>query len=136
MVKVAVVTTQPIGMWRGAAVVAAVEAAGLVVYCIALAVAALNSQGATVSAPVVEIIIYLIFAAGIGLIARGMSAARSAARPPYLLAQIFVLIVAYTLFVGDGSTVKAFGIGIGILGVIGMTFGILTIIKEPDREPS
>ena len=73
-------TTQPIGMWRGAAVVAAVEAAGLVVYCIALAVAALNSQGATVSAPVVEIIIYLIFAAGIGLIARGMSAARSAAR--------------------------------------------------------
>ena len=52
------------------------------------------------SAPVVEIIIYLIFAAGIGLIARGMSAARSAARPPYLLAQIFVLIVAYTPSLG------------------------------------
>jgi hypothetical protein len=130
------VTTQPIGLWRGAAGVAAIEAAGLVVYCIALAVAALNSQGATVSAPVVEIIIYLIFAAGIGLIARGMGAARSAARPPYLLAQVFVLIVAYTLFVGDGSTVKAFGIGIGILGIVGMAFGILTIIKEPDREPS
>lgn len=129
-------STQPVGLWRAAGGIAAIEAAGLVVYCIALAVAALNSQGATVSAPVVEIIIYLIFAAGIGLIARGMAAVRSAARPPYLLTQVFVLIVAYTLFVGDGSTVKGFGIGIGILGIVGMALGILTIVKEPDREPS
>lgn len=131
---VALVSTQPIGLWRSAGAVAGIEAAGLVVYCIALALAALNTEGVNTSAPIVEIIIYLVFALGIGLIARGMLAGRIGARPPYLLTQVFVLIIAYTLLVGDGVAVKFFGVGIGVLGAIGMTFGVLTIVKQPDRE--
>lgn len=127
-------STQPIGIWRTAGALAAIEAVGLVVYCVALGIAAFGSQGAKLSAPIVEIVIYLIFAAGIGLIANGMYAGRAGARPPYLLAQVFVLIVAYTLFVGDGTVVKVFGIAIGLLGAAAMTAGILTIVKEPERE--
>lgn len=129
-------STQPIGLWRSAGVLAAIEAVGLVLYCIALGIAAFGSQGAKLSAPIVEIVIYLIFAAGIGLIARGMFAGRVGARPPYLLAQVFVLIVGYTLFVGDGTVVKVFGVAIGLLGAIALIVGILTIVKEPERDPS
>lgn len=125
---------QQMRLWRTAGALAALEAVLLVVYCVALAIAAVNSQGAKLGAPIVEIIIYLIFAAGIGLVARGMLAGRSGARPPYLLTQVFVLIVAWTLFVGDGSVVKFFGIGIGVIGALAMLFGILTIVKEPAPE--
>lgn len=125
---------QALRLWRSAGALAALEAVLLVVYCVALAIAAVNSQGAKLGAPIVEIIIYLIFAGGIALVARGMLAGRSGARPPYLLTQVFVLIVAWTLFVGDGSVVKFFGIGIGLIGALAMLFGILTIVKEPARE--
>ncbi len=132
---VAGVSTQPIGLWRIAGALAALEAALLVVYCFALGIAAINSQGAKHVAPVAEIIIYLIFAVGIGLVARGMFAGKSGARPPYLLTQVFVLIVAYTLFVGDGGLVKTIGLGIAVIGVLAMFFGIMTIVKEPEHEP-
>lgn len=134
LAMVAGVSTQPIGLWRSSGAIAAFEAGLLVVYCVALSIAALNSQGAKLGAPVVEVIIYLIFAVGIALIARGMFAGRSGARPPYLLTQVFVLIVAYTLFVGDGEVVKLFGLAIGVIGAVAMAFGIMTIVKEPDPE--
>jgi len=131
---VAGVSTQPIRLWRTAGALAALEAALLVLYCIALAIAALNSSGAKLGAPFVEVLIYLIFAAGIGLVARGMFTGKFGARPPYLLTQVFVLIVAYTLFIGDGGVVKVIGLGIGLLGAIAMLFGVLTIIKQPAPE--
>lgn len=127
-------STQPIRLWRIAGALAALEAALLVIYCIALAIAALNSQGAKLGAPFIEVLIYLLFAAGIALVARGMLAGKFGARPPYLLTQVFVLIVAYTLFIGDGGVVKVVGFGIGVLGAVAMLFGILTIVKQPAPE--
>jgi hypothetical protein len=111
------------------------EAALLFVYCIALGIAALDSQGAKLGAPIVEIIIYLIFAAGIALIARGMLGARQGARPPYLLTQVFVLIIGWTVFSGDGPVVIAVGLGVCLIGAVALILGVLTIVKEPDRLP-
>ena len=119
---------------RTAGVLATIEALALVVYCVALGVAALNSSGATRGAPAVEIIIYLAFAAGIGFIARGSFSGSRTSRPPYLLTQIFVLIIGYTLFVGDGAAVTLAGVAVGLLGIVAMGVGIASIIKEEPPE--
>lgn len=103
-------------------------------YCIALGIAALNSSGATQSAPVVEISIYLIFAIGIGFIARGSFAGSRTARPAYLLTQIFVLIIGYTLLVGDGAAVLLVGTAVSLLGLVALGVGIASIIKEEPPE--
>lgn len=131
----AVSTHPPIPLARTAGVFASIEAIGLLVYCIALGIAALNSSGstgATSSAPIVEILIYLIFAVGVGYIARGSFAGSRTSRPPYLLTQIFVLIIGYTLLVGDGAVVKTFGVVIGGVGLAALAVGIASIIKEDD----
>lgn len=126
-------STQSTRLWRACGISAAIEAGLLFVYCIALGVAALDSQGAKLGQPVVEIIIYLIFAIGIALIARGMLAARQGARPPYLLTQVFVLIIGWTVFSGDGAVVVTVGLGICLIGLVALILGVLTIVKEPDR---
>lgn len=116
---------------RGAGLVAAIEAVALAVYCVVLAVTATNSSGATESAPIVEISIFAIFALGIGLVARGMLRGRTTARPPFMLTQLFVLITAYTVWAGDGMTVKVVGALIGLLGLAGIALGIASIAREP-----
>lgn len=121
---------------RAAGFVAAVEAAALAVYCVVLAITATNSSGATQSAPVVEIAIFVIFAIGIGLVARGMLRGRTTARPPFMLTQLFVLVTAYTVWAGDGTTVKVVGALIGLLGLAGIVLGIASIAREPSPAPA
>ncbi|MGV1080757.1 MAG: hypothetical protein ACOYD1_13075 [Candidatus Nanopelagicales bacterium] len=119
---------------RGAGLVAAVESVALAVYCVVLAITATNSAGATESAPIVEISIFAIFALGIALVARGMLRGRTTARPPFILTQLFVLITAYTVWAGDGTTVKVVGALIGLLGLAGLVLGIASIAREPSPE--
>jgi len=130
------VSTQPtpLPLARTAGILASIETVALVAYCIALGIAALNSSGATQSAPVVEISIYLIFAIGIGFIARGSFAGSRTARPAYLLTQIFVLIIGYTLLVGDGAAVLLVGTAVSLLGLVALGVGIASIIKEEPPE--
>lgn len=109
---------------------ALVEAIALTAYCVLLAITALHSSGATTSAPVVEITIFAIFAIGIFLVARGMIARSINARAPYFLTQVFVLIVAYTLLVGDGAPVKLVGAAVGLLGVVGIGLGVAMVISD------
>lgn len=124
----------PLPLARTAGTLATVETVALVAYCVAIGIAALNSSGATQSAPIVEIIIYLIFAVGIGFTARGSFNGSRTARPAYLLTQIFVLIIGYTLLVGDGAPVKLVGAAVGLLGLVAMGVGIASIIKEEPPE--
>lgn len=116
--------------WCG--VLALIEAVALAAYCVLLAITALHSSGATTSAPVVEITIFVIFAIGIFLVARGMLARSINARAPYFLTQVFVLIIAYTLLVGDGAPVKIVGGAVGLLGVVGIGLGVAMVIGEDD----
>lgn len=131
---------------RLAAAVVIIEALLLVIYCIALAVAGFNSEGVRTSAPVAEIAIYLLFAIGIGLVARATLRGSSSARPPYFLTQIFVIIVGLTVFAGDGTGVKIVGIAIAVLGLVGLVVGGAAIRSQetsnssgppgpPDSEP-
>ena len=115
--------------------IAGLEAGLLALYCVSLAYAALDSTGATESAPIVEIVIFLVFAIGIGMVSRGMFGGSANARAPYILTQIFVLIVAYTLFVGDGPVVTAAGVIVGVIGGLGIVAGAVAISAASD-EPN
>lgn len=119
---------------RVCGVIALIESVALFVYCLALAVAALNSSGATESAPIVEILIYLIFGIGIFFISRGMLARSVNARAPYFVTQIFVLIVAYTLLVGDGTPVQVVGAAVAALGIAGFGFGVAMVSADTDSR--
>lgn len=109
---------------RQAALVAAVEAIVLLVFTLSLGIASFNSRGSnTGSAPLAEVIIYLLFTVGLGLIARGLWRRSAFARTPMVLAQVFGLISAWLFFEGDGAA-KAAGIIIAIVCVVGI---VLTV---------
>ena len=89
-----------------AVVLGVVEAAAIVAYCVGIGVSAWQTPG-TVSAAPAEIVIYLIFAAGILGCARGLWTRRRGARTPFGVVQLFGLVVGWTLTQGDGDVVHA-----------------------------
>lgn len=114
---------------RLAALVGLVESVGLLIYSAALGIASLNSSGATESAPIVLIITFLVFFVCVALVTRGLCKGSQGATTPFLVIQIFVVIVGYTVFVGDGTVVKAMGGSIGLLGLVGLGVGIASMSR-------
>lgn len=109
---------------RQAAIVAAVEAVAIVAFTVALAIASFNTWGTNTGAsPVAEVIVYLLFAAGMGLIARGLWNRSRFARTPMVLAQVFGLISAWLFWEGTGVAVVA-GVIIAVVCVLGI---VLTV---------
>jgi hypothetical protein len=109
---------------RQAAVVAAIEAVAIVVFTIALGIASFDTRGTNTGAsPVAEVVVYLLFAAGMGLIARGLWRRSRLARTPMVLAQVFGLISAWLFWEGDGVAVVA-GVVIAVVCVVGI---VLTV---------
>ena len=114
-----VVSDNPTWPLRLAIVLAGLETIGIVIFIVAIALAARSSQGSTVTATGPEIAIYAIFAALMGLLTFGLVRRNALARTPYLIAQLFVGIIGYTVLVGDGVVTKAFGAVILAVGVVG-----------------
>jgi hypothetical protein len=125
---------------RLAIVFSGLQAAALVVYCIAIGIAARDSRGSTVTATGWEIAIYLCFAVMLGLICRGLIRRNSLARTPFLLAQAFVAIVGWTVLVGDGAFTKAVGAIILAVGVVGLITaflpGLVAALEQGPAESS
>lgn len=111
--------------WRVSLVICSLEVLALLGYVVAVWIASRNSRGSSGKATLVEIIIYLAFAALIALVGRGLLRRRSLARTPFLLTQLFVIVVGYTLFVGDGSAVKAAGVVVLAVGFVGVVISFL-----------
>ena len=99
--------------------VGVVEALGFAGYALAILGIGL-SQEQTPSAPAVEAAIYLIFAGLLGLVVWPLSRGSNVARTPYFLAQLFGLIISYTLIMGDGTSYQVAGGAIGILSILGI----------------
>ena len=118
---------------RIAAGIAGIEMLAIVVQVIAIAIAALHSHGSTETATLVLIAIYLIFALGMAFLIRGLLRDSKAARAPYFLVQLFGLVVAFTLLVGDGAAVKIAGVIVGGLSVAGLAIMVTAVIKMPDE---
>jgi hypothetical protein len=102
-------------------VVAAAEAVALVLFAVALGLASFNSRGTNTGAsPVAEVVIYLLFALGMGLIARGLWRRSPLARTPMVLAQVFGLISAWLFIEGTGWAVPVgwLIVAVSVLGIV------------------
>lgn len=106
------------------------EAVVLVLFAVALGIASVNTRGTNTGAsPVAEVVIYLLFAACLGLIARGLWRRSALARTPMVLAQVFGLISAWLFIQGDGWSVA-----VGWLMVLVSVAGIVLTLRPSTGE--
>jgi hypothetical protein len=105
---------------RQAAVLAALEGIAIVLFAIALGIASVNTRGTNTGAsPVAEVVVYLCFAACMGLIARGLWRRSRFARTPMAMAQVFGLISAWLFWEGTGAAVVV-GVVLAAVSVLGL----------------
>ncbi len=112
---------------RVAIAIAALETLGVVVYAISVAVAAIRTPG-TISAWPVEVAIYLIFAGGLFLVLRGLIDGRGFARAPFVVAQMFGLIVGWTLLSGT-EYVRVVAVIILLMAATGLAAGLSPALR-------
>jgi hypothetical protein len=108
------------GALVAATFVALIEGAALVAYAIGIGVSSLRSTDAEATSPVVVVIIYLLFAAGILVCARGLWTRRRAARTPFGVIQLFGLVIGWTLTQGDGEITHVIGYAVLAMSVVGV----------------
>jgi len=108
------------GALVAATLLALVEGVALVAYAVGIGVSSLRSTDAEATSPVVVVVIYLLFAAGILVCARGLWARRRAARTPFGVVQLFGLVIGWTLTQGDGEVTHAIGYAVLVLSVVGI----------------
>jgi hypothetical protein len=112
-----------------AAVIAVLEALALTAYAVGIGVSAVQNPGSVAAAPV-EIVLYLIFAAGLVAIARGLWGRRSVARTPFAVAQMFGLVIGWTLTQGDGDLVHRLGYAVLAVSVVGIALVMSPAVGE------
>ena len=119
---------------RPAALTAAValvigEAAGVLAYTVGIGIAAVQEPGSVAAAPV-EIVIYLIFVAGMVACGRALWQRRRAARTPFGVIQLFGLVVGWTLTQGDGDLTHRLGYVVLVLAIAGIALAISPALGE------
>jgi hypothetical protein len=108
---------------RLAAVIGALEAIGFGAYALSIIGFELTSSTSGIQgsdlAPSVLIGLFLVFSALIAAVTFFLMSARVGARTPYLLTQAFGIVIAETLFEGDGTRLIAVAIGaVSIAGAV------------------
>jgi hypothetical protein len=112
-----------------AVAVAVVEAVALVAYSVGIGVSDLQDAGSVAAGPV-EIVIYLLFAVGIGLCARALWQRRRAARTPFGVVQLFGLVVGWTLTQGDGDVTHRIGYVVLAVSILGIALVLSPAVGE------
>ena len=100
--------------------IAAFQTVALVVYILAIAVASRNSRGSSESATLWEVLVYAAFAGLLAWLTWGLWRASPLSRTPFLVAQVFAVIIGYTVLAGDGWATTAAGIVIMAVGGVGV----------------
>jgi hypothetical protein len=121
-------TARP-GALVAAVVISVLEALALVAYAVAIGFSAVQNPGSIAAAPV-EIVLYLVFAAGLLAIARGLWVRRSIARTPFAVAQLFALVSGWTLTQGDGELVHRIGYVVLAVAVVGIAVVMSPAVGE------
>lgn len=114
---------------RAAVVLVLLEAVAVVVYAAGIGVAAIQEPGSVAAAPV-EIVIYLLFAAGMAACGRALWQRRRAARTPFGVVQLFGLVVGWTLTQGDGDLTHRIGYAVLAVSVVGVALAISPSLGE------
>jgi len=99
--------------------IAAVEALAVLAYAAGIALSGFANPD-SVAAPGVEVVIYVIFAVGIGLVVKGLLQGRRWARTPFVVVQLFGLVTGWTLVQGDGDSTHWLGYAVMAVSVLGL----------------
>jgi len=100
-----------------------IEAFGLVMFAISLLFDDHASAGTRGSSPHPFILsfIYLVFSIGIALVSFGIAQSASWARTPFVLIQVFaILVFAYLPGSGSGVWPKVAGYSVGVIAFVGL----------------
>ena len=111
------------------AAVSAVEALAVATYAVTIAISAARS-GSVIAAAPVEVAVYLLFAAGIALVTKGVLSRRRIARAPYVLTQLFGVISGWTLVSGDGTDVHVYGWLVLVISLTGLALAMNRQVGE------
>lgn len=99
--------------------IAGAETLGLIAYIVGIAVASRNSRGSSMTATGWEILVYASFAALLAWLTWGLWRASPLSRTPFLVAQVFAVIIGYTVLAGDGWVTTVAGITLMAVGGVG-----------------
>ena len=112
-------TTQRPTLLLWLAAIALLEAAALIVVVIVNGVGALSDKNGNVSLLLGGEILWLLGAAALGLIAWGLRRRAAWSRTPFILAQMFALIMAYPLIRHSGLWIPV-GLVIAAVALVGI----------------
>ena len=102
--------------------IGAVESAVIFIFGLSIVIRG-TVDHSSVGSPLVQFVIYSIFAASLAACTRGISKQQNWARTPFYLLQLFVGIAGYTLFSGTLLVYKVVGVivlGISIVGFVAL----------------
>jgi hypothetical protein len=117
------VTTQRPTLLLWLAAIALLEAGALVVIVIVNAVGAMTDKNGNVGLLLGGELIWLLGVGALCLIAWGLSRRSGAARTPFILAQLFALIMAYPLIRHSGLWI-ALGLVIAAIALVGIAVAL------------
>lgn len=96
------------------------QAVALVVFAMSIVVES-ERVNSTVGKPIAEAVIYAVFAVALAGLTSQLGRGRSWARTPFLVMQLFALIVGYTLLKGSGDWAHAAGAAVVASAVLAAT---------------
>jgi hypothetical protein len=99
--------------------IAAVEGLAVLAYAAGIALSGFANPE-SVAAPAVEVLIYVLFAIGIGLVVKGLVQNRRWARTPFVVVQLFGLVTGWTLLQGDGDGTHLLGWAVLVVSAVGL----------------
>lgn len=117
------------GLLVAAVVIAALEALAITAYSVVIAVAAFQTPDSVSAGPVV-VVLFLLFAVGIALAARGLWQRRAAARTPFGVTQMFGLVTGWTLTQGDGTATHVAGYAVLVVSLVGIALVLAPSVGE------
>lgn len=116
-------------MKRLAVIIGVIEAATIFLYGLSIVIRG-TVEHSSVGSPLVQFIIYSIFAASLAACTRGITREQSWARTPFFLLQLFIGIAGYTLFSGTLAIYKVIGVVVTLVSAI----GFIALLKTPQTN--
>lgn len=110
-------------------VIGAIESGVIFLYGLVIVIRG-TLEKSTVGSPLVQFIIYTIFALSLAACTRGISKQQNWARTPFYLLQLFIVIAGYTLLYGTLMVYKVVGVIVGAVGIA----GFVALLRTPQED--
>ena len=116
-------------MKRLSVIIGVIEAATIFLYGLSIVIRG-TVEHSSVGSPLVQFIIYSMFAASLAACTRGITRDQNWARTPFFLLQLFIGIAGYTLFSGTLAIYKVIGVVVTIVSAV----GFVALLKTPQTN--